>query len=691
MNETLSHEDVDAIACGDPVVGAVPVRDQLAHLDRLVAAHETYWAAVAQQNPRSGLMREFLRRHWDPWFTNWTEARSRLDHQRTVIEQGVSRLEPVPASADAVATFVRGAAQGLSSIRELAAYNGIPTPDLGTAQHGFIHLEEPRVAGLFASDRRPAVSGDQGEGQMSAYAGWDYVGADGGSYPEVASRAVTSISRQNPSPVYGYLRAGAQQKIYLFGALEDARGWITALIHGQAQPYDYAAVFAATDLARPVPGLESFGHTLVSGDAAVGQWLPFLLGIPAGALGGYLYRGWQEKHPGKIIPGISGDYSGDYSVGGPWLDVIGNDPYVGGPWLDIIGAQAEDSARRRAWPQTRALIESAKREVSDYNASYPAAAWVWSLDPPGPSPRPGLQLAGTTMVAPFSSREQALDYMRSRIQTDHVALALFDTASPRWPNPVNWTKNDDPAYEPVIAQHVARSAPSRAAGDYDYVGAYPSQTTIGSALDDVRSRAQSLANKRAGSVIGVIHTRKDGLWHALAFRNTDDADDWLGTATHDPASYTYAAYYDKEDVQWPHPVNEKIGGLGAPEPSGPPIRREVATTMGDVVGAVLDDVRRHAKALATAKPGNAVGVIRTADGLWHRLSFGSLDEAVDWLQTATRDRASFTYAAIFEKAADGTAYFQDEEVGGSRAAPEPGPPIRREVATTSGVDAWWSA
>src|SRR5262249_10531374 len=145
----------------------------------------------------------------------------------------------------------------------------------------------------------------------------------------------------------------------------------------------------------------------------------------------------------------------------------------------------------------------------------------------------------------------------------------------------------------------ARTTPARTAGDYG------SSTTIGTALDDVRSRAQSIANKRAGSVVGVIHTTKDNLWHALAFRNEDDADDWLGTATHEPSSYTYAAYYDKDDFSWPHPVNEKIGGLRTQARLGPSIRREVATTSGDsVVGAALDDTRKYAKALATAKSGN---------------------------------------------------------------------------------------
>ena len=462
-----------------------------------------------------------------------------------------------------------------------------------------------------------AYSAAEENEHMSAY---PYVGADGQSYPEIASRAVRGVQQQNPSPVYGYLRTGTDQKIYLYQTLGDAQGWFATLTHGQ-QPHDYAAVFVATDLSRPVHGLESFGHTLVSGDTAVGNLLPFLLGLPAGALGGYFYRGWRDEHPGKWIPGISGDPSvggpwldvaeppptmiggpwldiagqdpGGYNVGGPWLDIEeslverqGQEPYVepytiGGPWLDIVGAQAQadDRGRPRGWPQTKALIQSAISEVSQAASRAPAEAYVWSLDPPGPSPLPHITLEGTTVLMPFASHDQALDYMRERIRTPHVALALFDRRSTHWPNPVNWTKNNDPTYEPVIAQQIARSAPTRAAGDY--VGAYPWQTTIGSALDDVRTRAQVIANKRAGSVVGVIHTLKDGLWHALAFRNADDADDWLGTATQDPASYTYAAYYDKDDYSWPHPVNEKIGGGRVPSRAGAPIRRGRATTSGN--------------------------------------------------------------------------------------------------------------
>lgn len=503
-----------------------------------------------------------------------------------------------------------------------------------------------------------------------------YVGA---SYPEVAAHAVQSASQQSPSPVYGYLRSGIHQQVYLFGAIDDAHNWFAAL----SPPFDYAAVFAAPNLMSPVQGLESFGHSTyvgatdaelvnratddqfyamyperrhrplnpsdpadreliavwrglhrqtadraqslaLAGDAYVGQWPLFLfLGAAGGGVAGYFLRRWQEQNPGRALPLIPAgkltapkippsasapptSSAGDH-VGGPWLDI---EPFVGGPWLD--GARQEDEPegfnadvdglahhlsqtfgvpldRTRdeltllsgctgvggpwldvvgpqvgAWPETRALIESAKREAVDAQASAPAAAWVWSLDPSGSSAVPGAQLlSGSTFVTPFSSYAQALDYMRSRIQTPHVALAVFDTASPHWPNPVNWTKSDDPAYAQIIAQRA--STPPRMAGSYG-------STTVGSALDDLRARAEALAAKNAGRVIGVIHTSKDGLWHVIAFRSEDDADDWLDTSTQNPESYTYASYFNKSDPRfWPHAVIEKVSGMRSPP--GTDIRR----------------------------------------------------------------------------------------------------------------------
>lgn len=546
---------------------------------------------------------------------------------------------------------------------------------------------------------------------------------NGHSYPEVAAHAVANAYQQHPSPVFGYLRSGYQQKIYLYNTLDDARGWFTSLVHGQ-QPFDYAAVFASPEFSRAVQGLESFGPTNVSGDPYVGNWLPFVLGLPLGGLAGYFLRSWQEGHPGQALPGIppgtipppripapgapppappppsktSGDpYGYGYSVGcpdmvgGPWVDMVG--PQVGGPWVDIVGAYqygsspSQEAARLpTSRATTRALIQAAIDDVTSQAFSYPAEAWVWSLSTPGPSyggssPGSYVTLTPQSMIVPFSSRAQALDYLRQVAQTRPLATAMFERSF-RWPNPTAWHKSDDPEHAALIADYVASKSSARTVGDY-------ATAAIGAAIDDVRERAKSIANKRAGNVVGVIHTSKDDTWHALAFRNEDDADDWITLATQTPSTYTYAAYFDKQDATWPNPVIENVSGMRAPPGTALPRRSVSGDSIGATARTALEGFREQARQRATShtpRGSAAAGVINTADGMWHALGFKSLDDAIDWLQAATREKTSFTYAAAFEKDSDGNAYFQAEEIGERRRAPQAQEVIPRDIATTSGDD-----
>ena len=432
--------------------------------------------------------------------------------------------------------------------------------------------------------------------------------ADVQTYPEAAAQAVRNVHAQHPSPYYGYIRSGLNQKIYLFPQLEDARNWFGQ--HVQLQPdHEYAAVFAASNLQAPITGMEHFRRTAV-GCVPIGNWWPFLAGLPLGALGGYFFHDPISKG----VERLKTKMAGDPYVGGPWMDLAGQDDggfsggysdgysdgyRVGGPdyggyadgYRDYsigcpIGAEGDDAARRSTWPQTKALIQSAIDDVMREAANYPTEAYVWKLEAPsapyaGSAPGSVIMAEGTTIVVPFSSQGEALNYLREVAQTRPVALALFERSSPHWPNPVAWRKSSEPDHASVIAQYVASRSATHASGVHMgadvYMGA---DTVMGAALAEVRRRAQQLADKRAGNVIGVIHTLKDGLWHTLAFRSSNDADDWLGTATSDPASYTYAAYYDKDDFQWPHPVNEKIGGARAPHRPGTVTRDRPATTSG---------------------------------------------------------------------------------------------------------------
>lgn len=430
--------------------------------------------------------------------------------------------------------------------------------------------KEAEALGILAPMK---VSSDEGEQTMSAHAGLDLVGADSHArYRNTAIHAVKSTAHQSPSPVYGYLRFGRHQKIYLFPDVPDARAWFDQRAQLEAG-YDYAAVFAAADLHTPV--VEDFAPPVVSGDGTeVGHWfLPLALGVPAAGLGGYYYRKWQEEHPGKLIPGISGEAGP--SVGGPWVDIVGQDTGVGGPWVDIIGASVDP--RRQSWRQTKALIQSAISEVLEAYAMAPAVAYVWSLDPPGPAPSARVELTGTSTILPFSSHAEALAYIRERLQTPHVALALFDKTSPHWPNPVNWAKSDDPAHAPLIAEQIAKHASTRAAGEIgEVVGTEPWQTIVGAAIGVLRRQAKVAAEEMPGHVIGVRRDARNS-WTLKSFRSLDDADDWFGRAIAEPADFTYAAYFEKDAHGIPYLENEAIGGARGAAAPGRPISREIAT------------------------------------------------------------------------------------------------------------------
>jgi hypothetical protein len=139
----------DAALSQSASVGAVPMDDQLRHLDQLVALHETFWTALAQQHP-TPQMHDFLRRYWDPWLTQWWSYRPYLDTEEGRLSL-TNWLAQRGKTGDVVARIVHGGARGLTELREFAAFNGIHTPDLGTTQHGFIYPELPHVADIHST------------------------------------------------------------------------------------------------------------------------------------------------------------------------------------------------------------------------------------------------------------------------------------------------------------------------------------------------------------------------------------------------------------------------------------------------------------------------------------------------------------------------------------------------------------
>jgi hypothetical protein len=186
--------------------------------------------------------------------------------------------------------------------------------------------------------------------------------------------------------------------------------------------------------------------------------------------------------------------------------------------------------------------------------------------------------------------------------------------------------------------------------------------------------AQEKYRQRTGHVAPAYgYLRKGEQQRAHAFHSLEEGQRWYSALPSAPGAFNYAALYAAGDLVTP--LAESFGGQAVV--SG--VWQEIigATPWYTVIGAALDDVRKQAAALAAQKSAHAVGVIHTVDGLWHAYAFASPDDADDWFGHAIADRASFTYAAYYEKDASGTPFLLNEQVGGVHHAPPPGPPIRR--------------
>ena len=112
----------------------------------------------------------------------------------------------------------------------------------------------------------------------------------------------------------------------------------------------------------------------------------------------------------------------------------------------------------RGWSKTRALIQSAKKDVLAFELGREIGG-VTSIDPSHAKTYSWvLRADGVVQILPHASYAEALDLLRTAAPGELVASAVFDKASARWPNPVTWHKSDDPAHEIVIASQIARHA-----------------------------------------------------------------------------------------------------------------------------------------------------------------------------------------------------------------------------------------
>ena len=222
---------------------------------------------------------------------------------------------------------------------------------------------------------------------------------------------------------------------------------------------------------------------------------------------------------------------------GVWTPRFGAD----GHHYEILGADVSQLAGFAALAQKAALTIYAERGVLFIGFEIASSG-------------ADLQFFGTRGDAERWFAAEAAD-------PEAIYVAYFDASDhTTWPNPVNiyWSGGS------------IDSSPSK-----PHVGIGPRVQIVGAAIDVLRKQAQIGADGMPANVVGVLRT-PDGMWHLPTFASPDDADDWFGNVTHEPSSFIYAAYFDKNDRLWPAPLNESIGHAQAAAAPSHPIPRGIA-------------------------------------------------------------------------------------------------------------------
>jgi hypothetical protein len=98
----------------------------------------------------------------------------------------------------------------------------------------------------------------------------------------------------------------------------------------------------------------------------------------------------------------------------------------------------------------------------------------------------------------------------------------------------------------AVAQQVAQGTANDAA-------------IVSGAVPDWRAVAKRTAERAHGDVIGFCKPVGNDI-QVKHFDSSDDADDWFGRWLQMPDAYEYVAYFDRNDLTFPGPLNERFGG-----------------------------------------------------------------------------------------------------------------------------------
>lgn len=213
--------------------------------------------------------------------------------------------------------------------------------------------------------------------------------------------------------------------------------------------------------------------------------------------------------------------------------------------LDWTGPRREIHAGA-SWPQARALIRAAIKDVHDFEHGLPVGG-VTQVEPrTWPAYFWQLGANGVPSVSRHESYADALALMRVVTQpmyvSEGVATALFDRSNRHWPNPVAWHQSDLPEHEEVIAAYL-----------------HGGTTHVSGATVDQRAEALRRAMELGARHVGVVLWKKPATasephpepwWATYTFPSYPAAVDWYQEIVGAPTGYAYLALFDKEDPHW---------------------------------------------------------------------------------------------------------------------------------------------
>jgi hypothetical protein len=605
------------------------VGDRSERLIELVRQHELYFTAQAQERPSEN-MRIFLDDYWTPFYDHF-----------------VGLSEP-----DVSIRFL-GLSNELSRLRAIAAYNGIQTPDLGTAQHGYTQTsvgwgpgwsdgqlsrsDERLVDGIGyglakllntpigqLADEADAYRRHQGAttmyGPTPAFVGRCYVGAPPAKYSLVNTVPVLAPGAGGMSVKLSLDGTRLTANVCIDGKCYRGEADLSGLVGYLGDVADaglshwHQRQHRLSDLAVMPRGarFQSDGKVLppaakVAGDA--------LVGAIAERHANEFCAGWWHSLTHDIESGVKGI---EHGLGGILKQLKG----------PIIAAATALAASVGIPPSivqglTSTLLDAASG-VGQVKAAAKAALAKAEANP---------QLA------------QALAVAKKAVAQSTVAAQAAQTVA------------DAAAGSPAAQQQIAQLAQAATGGD----PAAQQAMSLVSQLPGMQQQIASLQQLLTQSQIQQSQQTPADAVTALQAQQSQ-----IQQPQQTPADAVTALQAQQSQIQQP----QQYAGDGS----------DGGGDGGDTsTSGVETSLRARAVALAQGSPAQVVGVVETVDGQWSAAAFATSDEADDWYGGWLGIPHAFLYVAYFDKSAS-WPYPENEQVARGAAA--------RSAGTAVGVGPW---